>query len=291
MSSAPGTRSMDRAPRARSMDRSMDARHSFCRAWYQSWLRAHVMLFWFVVSLFERLNDGLFAVFIRFATMRARSKETIHQAVARCDVAKVDRLARSGDALLHSVDATRRTPLHVALDRMADVAEEDADEEDEAVAELVSAYMVMVRCLLNHRADISARDAQERAPIHVAVKAGLHEVARSLIDAGADPTLLVRGASTLLQAVRRRDAKMTMLLLHASKSRGLDCAVPPDKYVNVEGPDGWSALGLAARAGDAVIVKALLDAGAAREAVMKSGKTALDIARLNRRDAVVRLLE
>ena len=62
-------------------------------------------------------------------------------------------------------------------------------------------------------------------------------------------------------------------------------------YVNSIGKDGWSALGLAARAGDAAIVQALLEAGADRAAAMPNGKTALDVARLNRKDAVVALLE
>ena len=42
---------------------------------------------------------------------------------------------------------------------------------------------------------------QERTPLHVAVRSGLGElaleVARSLIDAGADPALLCKGRSTL----------------------------------------------------------------------------------------------
>ena len=62
-------------------------------------------------------------------------------------------------------------------------------------------------------------------------------------------------------------------------------------FVNGMGRDGWSALGLAARAGDVIIVKALLDAGADRAATMKNGKTALELARLNKKSAVVKLLE
>ena len=42
------------------------------------------------------------------------------------------------------------------------------------------------------------------------------------------------------------------------------------------------ALGLAARSGNAAMVMALLDAGADRAAVMKNGKTAGEIARLNK---------
>ena len=39
------------------------------------------------------------------------------------------------------------------------------------------------------------------------------------------------------------------------------------------------------------VAEALLDAGADRAAAMQNGKTALDIARVNKTEAVVRLLE
>ena len=134
---------------------------------------------------------------------------------------------------------------------------------------------------------------QERTPLHVAVRSGLGElaleVARSLIDAGADPALLCKGRSTLHEAAIQREAPMAAMLLAAAKS-----AQPSEylDYINCIGRDGWSALGLAARAGDAAVVGALIDAGADSSVVMPTGKTALEIARLNKKGAgVVKLLE
>ena len=143
-------------------------------------------------------------------------------------------------------------------------------------------WLVVVRRLLEAQVDVNARDHLEHTPIHVAVRAGHLEATRCLIDAGADPRLLRKGSSTLHQAAVRGDAQMLVLLLAAAKTSEL---------VNCVGRDGWTALGLAARAGNAAMVKALVDAGANRAAVMKNGKTALDLARLNKKDAVARLLE
>ena len=62
-------------------------------------------------------------------------------------------------------------------------------------------------------------------------------------------------------------------------------------FVDGRGRNGWSSLGLAARAGHAAIVQALLDAGADRTVATPLGKSALELARLNRKAAVVALLE
>ena len=141
-------------------------------------------------------------------------------------------------------------------------------------------------------ANLTLTLAQERTPLHIAVRARFHEVARALVDGGADPTLVCKGTSTLHQAAAQGDSQMVALLLDAaSTASGASPAVPPLNYINGSGKHGWSALGLAARAGNADSVKALLGVGADRAAVMQGGKTALEIARLNRKAAIVRLLE
>ena len=277
-----------------------------------------------IVNGVDRFNERLFSLFIQLAIMRARSRESVHEAVARCDVRKaeqlVEKLVRKG-ASLSEADAKGRTPLHVALEQLQEAAEEEsaAAEDLKATTEETRAgespmmaptsmamaregttqaaqgpssadWLVMVSRLLHHQTDLNALDDDGHAPIHIAVRAGLHEVTRSLIDAGADPTLLRKGRSTLQQATIQRDTQMTTMLLDAAKaSCGRSKALV--EYVDCIGPDGWSALGLAARAGDVTIVSALLDAGADRAAVMRTGKTALDIARLNKRSSVVTLLE
>ena len=286
----------------------------------------------FLFSLVDRMNDFLFSLFIRFAMMRARSRESLVQAAARGDTGKIWKLAPKSN--LSETDDEGRTALHVVLEKLEEAvaAEEDAAEEEaEALpaatpvvaptsatmmrrvdeppqsaadterASSSAEWQAIVHCLLEHQADVNAISAQACAPLHIAVRAGLHEVCRALIEAGADPALLSKGKTTLLQAVARRDTKMVALLLDAAypSGGGGPRAVAPLElaplravdYVNTIGRDGWSALGLAARFGDAAIVKALLDAGADRSAVMKTGKTALEIARANKKAAVVSLLE
>lgn len=179
---------------------------AFARAWYQAWIGAHVSLFKFVFSMFDRFNERVFSLLIRFlerqASTRAQSHESVHEAVARGDVRKVEKLLRSGKTSASEVGDAGRTLLHVALERLEEVATEIAGDAEEgpgeagatdeapgAAAQLLShEAFTMLRWLLHYRADVHAADAHERTPIHIAVRAGLHEAARRLIDAGADAT-------------------------------------------------------------------------------------------------------
>ena len=272
--------------------------------WFDAWLNVHVMAAMIVWRQMNRLNDNIFGMLMWAARMNA--KETVHQAVARCDIRKVEKLVFADPkrgAILSELDDESRTALHVALERLEEALEEEEVEaesqEEEAEAESrtrrrtgpsSAEWLAMVRWLLAHQSDVNTRGAQERAPIHLAVRASMHEVVKGLLAAGADATLACNGMSTLRQATVQRDRQMIALLLEGAASMsygGLEFAT----YVNSIGKDGWSALGLAARAGDAAIVQALLEAGADRAAAMPNGKTALDVARLNRKDAVVALLE
>jgi len=247
------------------------------RAWFRVWVNIHAMAF----ALIWTNIKSLFG----YGLSMVRSNETLLQAVDRGATRKVAKLVRSG-ASLSEPDADGRTALHLALERLEDALDE-GDTNGEAER------MELVRFVIDQQTDVDARDKNERAPIHMAVQLGLHEVARSLIDAGADLTLPCKGASTLRQATIRHDKQMVRLLLKAACSAapagGAERAFSAEFYVNLT-KDGWSALALAARAGDVAIVEALLDAGADPAATNATGKTALDIAQLNKREAVVTLL-
>ena len=301
------------------------------RAWFNSWVNANLMVFMFLFNIIDRLNDYIFSLWIRLLLWRARSRETLHQAVARVDLRKVDKLVRNG-ASLSAPDDKLRTALHVVLDRLEELAAEEADAAEDAesaaadeapiIATAAPTSMamsrgpskapgmprapetarrrpssadclLMLRRLLEHPADVNAIDALERAPIHLSVRAGQHDATRWLLDAGADAALLSKGTSTLHQAAMGRDTQMVVLLLDAVKKASASGrgSTPPAEFVNVVGRDGWTALGLAARSGNAAMVMALLDAGADRAAVMKNGKTAGEIARLNKKGEVERLLD
>lgn len=88
----------------------------------------------------------------------------------------------------------------------------------------------------------------------------------------------------LHQATLKGDAKMIALLLAASG------AGAPPIQIDAPGRDGWTALCLAARSGNVPAAKALLGAGADAGLRMASGKTALEIATLNKKASMVALL-
>ena len=136
-------------------------------------------------------------------------------------------------------------------------------------------------------------------------------MARSLLTARADPTLGPVGRPPLLEATARGDAALVKLLLKgaAPNTNAAEAADAPNsaeagagsasraknahrpRCVDIAGRGGWTALGLASRAGHVAIVEALLEGGADPAAVVANGKTALDIARLNQKGAIVALLE
>lgn len=284
--------------------------------WFFAWVRAHVMFFMAIYNAVDKLNDYVFGMFLWIVLLRARQREPLVQAVSRGDLRKVRKLLRNGTPKFEP-DDKGRTPLHVALENLEEAiieeeeASEDEDSADEAVAPTSTSmtrqptdkrvpplqisqgpssveWQQMVQCLLEHATDVNETDSQERAPIHMTVRAGFHALTRSLIDAGADVALPCKGKTTLHQAAANRDTRMVALLLDAARTSS---GPAPAAYVNSMGRDGWSALGLASRVGDAAIVRALLDAGCDTEGVMKTGKTALEIAKLNKKTAVVQLLE
>ena len=107
-----------------------------------------------------------------------------------------------------------------------------------------------------------------------------------LLQAGANPALSSNDmgeGSTLLHTAASMGSPGTLrLLLACGKLAGV---------VSAPGEQGWTPLHLAARRGNSGCVALLLEHGAARGAVNAQGKTALDIARVNKRAAVVALLE
>lgn len=106
--------------------------------------------------------------------------------------------------------------------------------------------------------------------------------------AGANPNLanndMAEGATCLTLAAGMGRPKLLRLLLSSSK---LDSGA-----VNAaEAEQGFTPLMLAARRGSAECVELLLKAGADAAAVNRQGKTALDIAQVNKRAAVVEALQ
>lgn len=259
----------------------------------------------------------------------------LHAAVATGDQLKAEALLHAGGVGLSDADESGRTALHVALERLISLDEEAAaaaeDEDDEdaegeegerggcaadtPLSDARVQLLAVVDWLLLHApcqassdsgaqplraVDVNARDKNERTPLHMAARAGLGEVARSLLLAGADPAVRSKQRSTLHEATIRGDAALVRLLLSYAVKAASGCgaagvgrgdSLEHRDYVSGVGRDGWTALGLASRAGHVACLEALLESGADPTVMLGNGKAALEIARLNRNTTIVALLE
>ena len=189
---------------------------------------------------------------------------------------------------IEQLDTEHMTLLHVALERLDQSEREDEEGGDEDTAPLSDAARAeaiqMVRLLIRRGSDVNAVDANGRAPIHQAVLAGLPELAELLLEAGADPSMGCKAIgmtnTVLHQAVLQGDVEMVRLLLRTAPHLDVDAA----------GQNGMTPLCLAARTNKQACAEALVEGGAEpRKIVTSFGKSALDIARTNKRSAILRL--
>ena len=212
---------------------------------------------------------------------------------------------KDADGEVQEIDKEHQALLHIALERLEPDEDEDDEDDDMPVVELEplsidaerrqlleedkAEALKVVRLIIERGADVNARDGDGRAPIHQAVAYGRHDVARMLLDAHADPTMGCKsnGAdnSTLHQATLKGDSEMIQVLLKAPAA-----ASAPRVEADCAGQGGWTPLCLAARSNNLVATKALLAGGADPLRPMASGKNALDIAKVNKRVALVELL-
>ena len=189
---------------------------------------------------------------------------------------------------IEMLDIEHMTLLHLALERLdprEDEMDDDMDDDPEPLPDAVRAEAEeLIRFLVERGADINARDQNGRTPLHQAVGAGLHGMVGLLCQWGADPSVVgckaVGMGNTLLhQATLRGDGEMIRLLLRAA----------PHLDVHAGGQNGLTPLCLAARANKQEAAKALLEGGADPRAACAFGKSALEIARINNRTAILKL--
>ena len=141
--------------------------------------------------------------------------------------------------------------------------------------------------LLGHAADPNARDLERRTPLHLAL--GTEELephlglAELLLRHKADPSLGNNesglGNSCLHTAAGRNDAAAVQLLLRHSAAH------------STAGKGGFTPLATAARAGALKTIPLLLEAGADPETATASGKSARELAAINKKVAVLALFD
>mmetsp|Transcript_42034 Transcript_42034/g.137120 ORF Transcript_42034/g.137120 Transcript_42034/m.137120 type:complete len:448 (+) Transcript_42034:29-1372(+) len=162
------------------------------------------------------------------------------------------------------------TPLHLALD-----TEEPSTP--------------MVELLLSHRADPNLRDQQGRSALHLALdfeeeRGGIDlALCEKLLAHGADPSLgsseIGMANGCIHAAAAASEVGVVRLLLRHGASH------------SAPGKGGWTPLAIAARAGSAGVVEALLAAGADPDAVSPSGKSARELATINKKAKVIAAIE
>jgi ankyrin repeat protein len=168
-------------------------------------------------------------------------------------------------------------------------------------------HAALVRYLARAGAPVDALDGSGQTPLLLAVEGGHHDAALALLDAGASLALprtpkgryLLEGSghAPLHAAAARGDVALVRALL----ARGAD----PNQTIDLTGfrrpgegstdprlaDDGCTALHLAARAGQVVVVNLLLEGGAEANARARSGDTPLVLASRGGHSRVVAALE
>ncbi|MBM3876065.1 MAG: hypothetical protein FJ386_05010 [Verrucomicrobia bacterium] len=181
------------------------------------------------------------------------------RAVARGGLlSEAESILRTNAALATAVDDMQRTPLHEAAG---------------------ASSPALVGLLLQHKAEVNARDYSGATPLHNAAGAGDEQTVKVLLDHGADPKARNRQLTTPLHiaATRGRSAVAAQLLAAGAEQGTKDNS-------------GQTPLHLAAVAGHAPLVELLLDRGAAVSAPDSRGNTPLHGAASRNRPEIVKLL-
>ncbi|WP_165247992.1 ankyrin repeat domain-containing protein [Paludisphaera soli] len=138
----------------------------------------------------------------------------------------------------------------------------------------------VARALIDHGADIEARDWSDRTPLHWAAQSGHADVAGLLIESGARVDGPSRDGSTPLHwAAQQGHVEAARLLLRAGA------------WANRKDGQGRTPLHSAAWRGWAEVVELLLGAGADPAERNKGGQTPRHEARSNGHEATAKLLE
>ncbi|KAH8148232.1 uncharacterized protein LAJ45_07684 [Morchella importuna] len=135
------------------------------------------------------------------------------------------------------------------IDHGADVSAEDWDQKTPLHKAAEGGHLEIARLLIDHGADVSAEDEDQKTPLHKAAEGGHLEIARLLIDRGADVSAKDGDQETPLHLAAEGDLEIARLLI----DRGAD--------VSAKDWHQTTPLHLAAE-GDLEIARLLIDRGA-----------------------------
>ena len=165
-----------------------------------------------------------------------------------------------------------RTPLHWAaangyegivqllLENKADVAVVNTTQRTPLIEAVMYGHTAIAKTLIEAGAPINLQNREGWTPLHQAANEGDLEITKLLLDRGADPELLTFPADNRKEFYAGR----TPLLIAAEKKGNrLVLHELLIRKVNIEArsTNGYTALHLAALAGDHVLVRMLLEAG------------------------------
>jgi ankyrin repeat protein len=173
----------------------------------------------------------------------------------------------------HGANANARPDLGALSPLLVAVAQKDAD---------------LVRLLLSRGAKVDLADPDERTPLNYAVSMNAVDVARALLEGGANPCAIAWRAEDvepLHIAAGHKDGKAMVELLLAHKAD----VNARERSVGREQQRGRTPLHVAVEANNAEVVEVLLAHGADWTIEDSTGRTALDLARKGGDPAILAL--
>ncbi|KAH0608836.1 uncharacterized protein H6S33_001064 [Morchella sextelata] len=156
-------------------------------------------------------------------------------------------------ALHYAVNEAHIEVARLLIDHGADVSARDSGQKTPLHEALERGHLEIARLLIDHGADVSAKSSYQSTPLHEAAEEGYLEIARLLIDHGADVSARDSGQRTPLhEAAERGHLEVARLLI--------------DHGANVSAStSGWTngtLLHVAAAMGHLEVARLLIDRGA-----------------------------